>query len=56
MHVPAFNKGIWDMASQTHAKIHDAVQIYKIKTKMSITKQVSTITECSNTIIINTIK
>ena len=42
-------KEIWDVVKLTYSKIHDATQIYEIKTKVAATKQGSRlITEYAN--------
>ena len=32
-------KEIWEIVRQTYSKVHDAAQVYEIKTKISTTKQ-----------------
>ena len=42
-------KEIWDAVKLTYSKVHDAAQIYEIKTKVAATKQGSqSITEYTN--------
>lgn len=42
-------KEIWDAVKETYSKVHDAARIYKIKTKLSATKQgARSVTEYSN--------